>query len=537
MTDSKTESPRLPRKGNLIIPIADERDAAPVRRSHSKAAPPKPAGWLAYLALILLTIGSYAPIFTSELVWSEYDEVERSPYQSMESWTEAWTPDIVRAEDPFTLTSYFIEQKIPLDPAITHHAINLLLHIVAAILMLKTLDALKLPAAFSASLIFALHPSVLQTIFWSGYREELVGLIFILAALYFGVRNRSAGDFLALMLISAIGNILHPATLMLPLLLGLCIFYQNGFFHLKDYNRMLPLLCLALFIGVWTQGGSTGEDIAFGDRLGIYSQNLFFYLKQALAPIELGLFHPFDQSKGYSVGAQHSFLPFLLFIPFYVLIAINFKKSWARGILLGLTAYLLLIIYGISQKGAFIDGSLAYEDHFQYVALPIIIALVICTAGGIVRSMGPGGKILWYLGFTIFAGIQIAITSSYAYSVSDRAQVWYNLTEEWPDAWLPKLALIHTIQESGQDSELLTQIQIISMLENILEQQPNRVQERQVLTRFYRDEGQKTNALRQYKRILRESKPDNDFLREAANFYDELGQTWDADNARARIIE
>lgn len=535
MADTPEKSTRMPRRGDLIIPPTDKRDAAPARRPRAKAAPIKPAGWLAYITLILLTIGSYTPIFTSGFVWSEYDEVERSPYQTMDTWTQAWSLDMIRGHDPVTLTSYFLEKKIPLEPAVTHHAINLLLHITAAILLLKTLQALELPAAFSAALVFALHPAVLQTIFWSGYRHELVGLVLLLAALLYGVRNRHSRDFFLLTVISVIGFMLHPATLLLPLLLGLCIFHQNAHVHLKDYNRLLPLLCLALFIGVWTQGNATGEAIEFGERISIYSQNLFFSIKQGLLPVELALFHPFNQTQGYNVGAQNSFLPFLLFIPFYILIALNYKKPWARSFLLGLTGYLLLIIYGLSKRGAFIDGSLAHEEHYLYIALPILTSLVVCTAGGIARAMGSGGKILWYLGFTVFALLQLALTASYAHTVSNRAQMWYNLTEQWPDAWLPKLALINTIQASGEESDILSQNQIIEMLVSILEQQPNRTEVRQLLARIYRDAGQNTNALRQYKRILRDSTPDNDFLSEAADFYDQLSLSWDAKNARERI--
>ncbi len=535
MPETPLKSPRVPRQGNLIIPATDKRDAAPVRRPRSKTAPLKPAGWLAYIALVLFTIASYAPIFTSGMIWSEYDEVERSPYQSMKSWTEAWSLDTIRHEDPITLTSYFLEEKIPLEPAVSHHAINLLLHITAAILLLKTLEALKLPAAFSAALVFALHPSALQTIFWSGYRHELVGLVLLLTALFYGARNRNMRDFLMLTVISAIGYILHPATLFIPPLLGLCIFHQNASVHLKDYNRLLPLLCLALFIGVWAQGNHTAQAIEFSDRISIYAQNLFFYLKQGLLPVELALFHPFNQSQGYNVGAQNSFLPFLLFIPFYVLIAINYRKSWARAFLLGLTGYLLVISYGLTQTGSFIDGSLAHEEHLQYIALPILIALVICTAGGIARNMGSAGKLLWYSGFTVAAALQMAFTASYAYTVSDREQMWYNLTEQWPDAWLPKLALINTIQESGVESKLLTQNEIVKMLGGILKEQPDRTEVRQLLARTYRSEGQKTNALRQYKRILLDPKLDNNSLREIADFFDQLDLTWDAKNVRERI--
>jgi tetratricopeptide (TPR) repeat protein len=455
----------------------------------------------------------------------------------MEVWTDSWLPEIIRAEDPITLSSYFIEQKIPFAQPATHHAINLLLHITAAILLLKNLEALKLSAAFSAALVFALHPTALQTIFWSGYREELIGLILILAALYFGIQNRNAKDFLLLTMICAIAYISHPAALVLPLLLGLCIFYQNGSFKPIEYNRLLPLLCLALFIGVWTQGTSETTELELGERFGISAQNLHFYLKQALFPIESALFYTFDQTKGYNVGAQNNFLPFLLFIPLYTLVAMNIRKSWARGLLLGITAYLLLLLYGLSQTGTFIDGSLALEDHLQYVALPIITALVICLAGGIVRSIDVKGKILWRLGFTLIVGIQVFITATYAYALSDRAQMWYNLSEQWPDSALPKYALIDTIEKSGGVSNLLKRNEMIEIIEDILDQQPDSIELRKKLARIYRNEGQSTNALRQYKRILRDSEPNDEFLLEAAELYDRLGLSWDAKNARGRITQ
>ena len=537
MAEAEVEPQRVPRQGNLIKPSAEASDAELIRRSRSKTPACKPAGWLAYTVLVLLTVASYSPIFLSGLAWSEYDQVERSPYQSMEVWTDSWLPEIIRAEDPITLSSYFIEKKIPFALPATHHAINLLLHITAAILLLKNLEALKLSAAFSAALVFALHPTALQTIFWSGYREELIGLILILAALYFGIQNRNSKDFFLLTMICVIAYISHPAALVLPLLLGLCIFYQNGSFKPIEYNRLLPLLCLALFIGVWTQGTSATTELELGERFGISAQNLYFYLKQALFPFESALFYPYDQTREFNVGATSNFLPFLLFIPLYILVAINFRKSWARGLLLGLTAYLLLILYGLSQAGAFIDGSRALEDHLQYVALPIITALVICLAGGIVRSIDVKGKILWRLGFTLIVGIQVFITASYAYTLSDRAQMWYNLSEQWPDSVLPKYALIDTIERSGGVSNLLNRNETIEIIEDILDQQPDSIELRKKLARIYRNEGQSTNALRQYKRILRDSEPNDEFLLEAAELYDRLGLSWDAKNARGRITQ
>ena len=134
MAKIEAKSQCVVREDNLIILPVDTSDTDLVSNTRNKAPPAKPVGWLAYIVLVLLTLISFSPIFLSSLAWSEYDQVERSPYQSMEVWTEAWTLEMIRTEDPITLSSYFIEQKIPLEPSFVHHAINLLLHITAAIL-------------------------------------------------------------------------------------------------------------------------------------------------------------------------------------------------------------------------------------------------------------------------------------------------------------------------------------------------------------------------------------------------------------------
>ena len=115
--------------------------------------------------------------------------------------------------------------------------------------------------------------------------------------------------------------------------------------------------------------------------------------------------------------------------------------------------------------------------------------------------------------------------------------MWYNLSEQWPDSALTKYALIDTIEKSGGVSNLLNRNETIEMIEAILNQQPSRIELRKKLARIYREEGQNTNALRQYRRILRDSEPDDEFLLEAAELYDRLGLSWDAKNVRERITQ
>lgn len=536
MPESDTEKDTRPeppnRRGAEHTPGRRKRR----HRSQRPATPePKPAGWLAYLTLVLLTAACYLPIFQSGLIWSAYDQEERSAYQSMDRLAEAWTMESIRRGDPLTLSSYFLEEQVPLPDGQVHHAINLLLHIAAACVLLKVLEALKLPAAFSASLVFALHPAVMQTVFWSGYREELVGLILILGALYFGIQNRSARDYGFLLFLSALACLLHPAALALPLLLTLVVIQQNRFPRLKDFNHLLPIFCLAVFIGVWTQSGPAPLDEPTGSSISRLSQNFFFYIERALLPTDLAFFHPPQTTAEFTAGAQYAFLPIFLLIPFYVLILFNYKKPWARSVFVGLTAYLLLSTYGLLSAGTFLDGQPAQEDHFHYSSLPIMLALVVSTFGGIIGRVGLGGRMLWSVGFTFFILLLGGVTVAHSLTVGDRAAMWQKMTEQWPEAWIPKLALIETIQNDEESGDLLTQIEMINMMESIIELQPDQKSIRVALARAYRNDGQAAQALRHYRWIARQEKPEKALLLETADYYQTLNLTWDAQTTRDRI--
>lgn len=539
MSEANQEEPLLPRRTDLIIPPVDTRDELDrsIVREKRKIEADKPVGLLAKLFLILLTIAAFSAIFQSDVLWSPHESAERTSFRSMTHWTEAWTLDSIKTHEIVAITSYFWEQSIPLPTPIVHRSINLLLHILAALLLLKCLELLKAPAAYAAAIVFALHPAALQTIFWPGYRTELLGLILILAAIISGIHNRQTSGYIWTLVISTIACLVHPAAATIPIIFACVILLKEKPLHLHSFNRVLPIVCIALFIGVWTAQpaieGVNEQVEASSNIVHIAGENMNFFMVQSLFPIKLGLFHPLENAAAYKVATTSSILPFLLFVPLYALCIFMIKKGWARAGILGLTAFLVLSLHSIDTTGTFIDGDGALENHAHYIALPAIIALFICCAGGILRNGGSAGKALWRLGITIFLFIQIALTASFAYSVGQTTVMWKNMSEVWPDSWVVKSALIETIMTT--DSELLTVEEQIEMLTAVLDASPELVEERKLLARIYSKANQNANAVRQYKRILRDSKPDDEFLEEAAKLYDQVGMQWDARNARERI--
>jgi thioredoxin-like negative regulator of GroEL len=111
--------------------------------------------------------------------------------------------------------------------------------------------------------------------------------------------------------------------------------------------------------------------------------------------------------------------------------------------------------------------------------------------------------------------------------------MWQSMAEQWENSWRPKAAFVTTVRSTNSD--LLSESEMIRTLEEILEANPKLHSERIILARRYREAAQNTNALREYKRILRETEPDDAFLEEAADFFDSLNLSWEANNTRERI--
>ena len=282
----KQPSPLLTRKVPAFIGAQQE---APSPQTASAPKPFRKTGFLGYLFLVVAVCLAFGSLFQSELIWTPYDEVTRSAYTEMDSWTDAWRIQSIKANDPLSITSYFLETHSPFPPHITHRAINLLLHLTAAFLLLKVINRLQFPAALGATLLFALHPATVQTIFWPGYRSELIGLIFILAALYFASGEVNRRDVLLFSLVGLLAALVPPAGLALPFILAGMILFRNRYVNLQSFNPILPLLFACLFLSLWIEPATPDfpESTSTSQRMYLLGQSIYFYIRQELLPVQL----------------------------------------------------------------------------------------------------------------------------------------------------------------------------------------------------------------------------------------------------------
>ena len=506
------------------------------RRKRRRREPaPKPVGSPALLLLAVALFGVFGQMLANATLRPDLDAVTRSPGLAHESWTDAWSPDALRRHDPVSATLNHWESRLPLAPAAAHRLLNLLLHYAAALLLLRFLERAHLPAAFPATLLFALHPAVVPVLFWPGYRTEIVGLIAILGALHVGFRAHGPAAYAVTVLLTLFASLIHPAALAIPVILALFVFFRSRRFHLHDYNRVLPLACLCLFLGLWISLGAPPQETleGSGERINYAGQKMLFYLRQALLPFQPALFHPYETGANYRVGAEMGFLPFLLFAPFFALAAFNRKKAWARALILGLAAYLALLVPGLAGIDRFLDGRPALSDHGQYIALPALIGLIVCGIGAAFRQAGASGKILGAGAFGLLAIIELAISAVFVHSVNQPRSMWREMGDLWPGSWIPKAGLARAVEEDPESG--MSKDDRIDLLRAVLEQKPERVGDRIRLARLLRSAGRLSNAAHEYQRILRETDPSDALLAEAAELYEKLGMSWEASKARSRM--
>ena len=129
----------------------------------------RPFGLHAFLAGSLLvagTLAAYRPALDAGFVWHDNEHVSENPLLlSAAGLWRIWTdPSATPQYYPLTFTSFWIEYRLwGLQPR-GYHAVNVLLHGLNAVLLWRLLRRLRLPGAWMAAAVFAVHPVAVESV-------------------------------------------------------------------------------------------------------------------------------------------------------------------------------------------------------------------------------------------------------------------------------------------------------------------------------------------------------------------------------------
>ena len=179
------------------------------------AATPLVAGWewLFAVALTIAVLLAYQPAWHGGLLWDDARYVTRPELRSWEGLNRIWfEPGATQQYYPFLHSAFWVEYKLWGDATLGYHLVNILLHAAAALLVALVLRRLRVPGAYLAAAIFALHPVHVESVAWIAELKNTLSGVFYLGAMLVYLRfdqTRQASSYgwaLGLFLLAVLGK-------------------------------------------------------------------------------------------------------------------------------------------------------------------------------------------------------------------------------------------------------------------------------------------------------------------------------------------
>ncbi len=336
------------------------------------------------LILFSLTLFAYFPAFFAGFVWDDdILYIQNGILQTLDGLRNIWFhPTLVPNEAhywPLVYSSFWLEFHLWGTTAMGYHATNIFLHIMNAILLWTILSHLKIPGAWWASLIFALHPVHVESVAWIIERKDVLsGMFYLLSFLfYLQFENQKKWRHYILSLLFFICAMLSKSiAISLPIAILLCLWWKGNQINRRALLLLFSFVEIAAIItagDLWLarQHDPSVFHLSFLERCLIASRAIWFYVGKLLCPINLIAIYP-----RWDINV-HSFWPYLFPCSLLVIIFILWivKSKIGRGPI----AAILFFIITLGPTLGFMDfsfmGHSFVADRFQYLASISLIAL------------------------------------------------------------------------------------------------------------------------------------------------------------------
>ncbi|MBU2574954.1 MAG: tetratricopeptide repeat protein [Elusimicrobia bacterium] len=403
--------------------------------------------FLLCLALAGAVITAYSPVFRAGYTnWDDpaYTFENRSVQGVSPANLKAIFTDFGMANyNPLTGLSFAVENAVFGERALTHHAVNLILHALNAALVFALLSLLfaKKRLAFAAALIWALHPANVESAAWIAERKNLLYAFFYLAALiaywrHLEARGRKYYFFALGLFILALGS--KAAAVTLPLALLLIEAFRGAPGPAAAAKRTAPFFAAALlFTALAVMAQSSGGRIltARGPAL------LSFYLLKAVLPCGLSAVYPYEEMlSAFKAGALLYLLPALTFIAvFWAACRNNRPAAW------GLAFFAVHILPFISLIP--VGGIIAADRYLYLPAIGLIWALLSIAQAALPSS--PPARNLAFAAVAALALIAGTATLERTKVWTSSLTLWTDTLDKFPDDRTANLNMAHALLEQG----------------------------------------------------------------------------------------
>ncbi len=414
--------------------------------------------------IILLTFVAYIPAIRGGFLWDDAPLItENRLVKASDGLYRFWCTTEAPDYYPATWSLWWLEWRLWGENPAGYHMLNVLLHAINAVLVWMVLSRLKIPGAWAAGLVFAIHPVNVATVAWVSEQKNTLSMLFYLIAILSYLRFDEQGRWrwYGLSWVAFLLALLSKsAVVMLPVVLLGCVWWMRGRVRWQEVLRSVPFFFLSLIFGlvaVWFQyhqvltKGFGVRTMSFGSRLIVAGWVPWFYLSKALVPVDLMVIYPkWDPNASSLVAYAPGIMLMGCFFMFW-----RKRRTWGRPFLFGIGYFVgtLFPVLGFLDQAFFVASLVA--DHWQYYSIVGVIALVVALGGRLCSRIDTQRRGMdLVVGMAIVAVLSVTTWRRSRVYATDES-LWQDNVTKNPSAWLAHCNLGVALGQAGRVPEAI----------------------------------------------------------------------------------
>ncbi len=399
---------------------------------------------LTFGSIIFAALLAYWPALVGTQLWDDDAHITSAALQSLHGLWRIWFElGATQQYYPLLHSAFWFEHRVWGDAVLGYHLANLTQHALSACLVVLIVRQLKLPGAWLAGLIFALHPACVESVAWISEQKSTLSGVFYLAAmltyLHFD-KSRKRSQYFSALGLFVLALLSKSVTATLPAVL-LVIFWWEGrrLEWKRDVMPLLPWFVVGASSGLFTAwvektyigAKGTNYELTLVQHLLLTGHILCFYAGKAVLPINLMFSYPHWQLDP-TAWWQYLFPlgVFAVLAAFLVLAMRGMRGPLAAFLIFAATLFPVLGFFHVFPfKFSYV------ADHFQYLAILAIIVPVACLFAENASRVLPN-KTANYVAGAVLLAVLGALTRQQSSLYRDSETLYRATLERNPDSWM-----------------------------------------------------------------------------------------------------
>ena len=414
------------------------------------------------LLLASATIFVYRPAWHGGFLWDDDDYVINNELLTApDGWQRIWfSLDSPSQYFPLTYSTFRIEHALWGLNTTGYHWVNLLFHVANAFLVWVVLARLRVPGAWLAAAIFALHPVQVESVAWITERKNvLMGVFFLLTLLawiaFIDERTRRPWVFYCLALVTYVLALSAKATACtLPAALFLILWLQKKPVNVRRLIQIVPFLAFGVGMGllaVWWERYHQGTSHAVFpflspiERILVASRAVWFYLSKIIWPSNLTFIYPrWTESPANLLDYIWLFAGLAACVTIYFL-----RRHFGRGVEVAAAFFVATLSPVLGFIMLFTFRYTFVADHYQYVACIGPVALASAAIVALADTFNQYRTMI--VSLAIVAVVSLGVLSwRQAGMYSDIETLWRTTLARNPGCWMADTNLGLVLFQKGQ---------------------------------------------------------------------------------------